>query len=357
MWATKGSESDNIQVFVELTVTNASGTPIGSSLTSGQFNLDWNGTQPALVELDITIPEISVNTTDRMLVKVYAQNNGNANQNSDVTLYTEGTAHYSYVITSLGAFTATGAQGAQGDTGETGAQGATGTTGLTGAQGSIGATGAQGSIGVQGAQGDTGTTGLTGAQGSIGVTGAQGNIGVQGAQGDTGKKGDTGDTGAQGPTGVGGTKYLLRLEYDTTNHLINNTTDNRFVVEPGYETLGASVDAVSVDTANSIYTVTVSFSQESNPPSAIHVYAFLPSGTNAYKYEVHPYRVDSADMKLNTIETNFTKSGNQLYPDIFGSYGTVSMTIDVRKDFIKYENATGIGAARRFAHAYLAFTF
>ena len=42
---------------------------------------------------------------------------------------------------------------------------------------------------------------------------------------------------------------------------------------------------------------------------------------------------------------------------MFGSFDSLSLTIDVRKDYIKYGNKTGLGAAARFAHAYIVFTF
>lgn len=161
-------------------------------------------------------------------------------------------------------------------------------------------------------------------------------------------------TWVDGTGGAGVRKYLLRLEYTTSNHLVNSTTDNRFITATGFETSGASVDNVSVNTGNSVYSITVSFSGESNPPQGILVYAWDPVN---YDYQVHPYRVDSSDLTIDTDSGDFTSSSNQFTPNMFGSFGSTSMTIDVRQDYIKYVNATGLGAGRRFAHAYLVFTF
>ena len=119
-------------------------------------------------------------------------------------------------------------------------------------------------------------------------------------------------------------------------------------------TANASVDSVSVNTSTSIYTATVSFS-ESNPPLAIQVLAWDPS---TYKYEVHAYRVDAALAKIDSAAANFSTSGtNQLEPNFLNGAFTTSITLDVRKDFIKYGNKTGLGSSARNAHAYVIFVF
>ena len=280
-----------------------------------------------------------------------------------------------------GAQGAAGSTGAQGDAGLAGAQGAVGPAGPQGAQGDAGSTGAQGDAGLAGAQGAVGPAGPTGAQGDAGPTGAQGDAGLAGAQGADGPIGaqgpagygiPTGGTSGQslvkidsnpynvqwatvsGGSGSGTNKYLLRLEYDASGHLVNNTTDNKFIAATGFLTSGASVSAVSVNTSTAVYTATVSFN-ESNPPLAIQVLAWDPA---TYKYEVHAYRVDAALAKIDTGSANFSTTGtNQLTPDFWNGAFTTSMTIDVRKDFIKYGNKSGLGASARNPHAYLIFVF
>jgi hypothetical protein len=74
-----------------------------------------------------------------MIVKIYA-NNDDSSVHS-LKWYTEGTAFYSFVRTTVSVVPVTGTTGQTGATGETGTTGQTGATGETGATGSTGATG------------------------------------------------------------------------------------------------------------------------------------------------------------------------------------------------------------------------
>ena len=136
--------------------------------------------------------------------------------------------------------------------------------------------------------------------------------------------------------------------------MVNNTTANAFVAATGFETSGATVDSVTVNTNTAIYSVNLTFSGESNPPTAIMVMAWDPT---TYKYEMHPYRVDAADFNINTVSTDFTESNGQWTPDIFGGFGTTSLNIDVRQSYIKYGNAVTFPPPSRLSHAYLVFIF
>jgi hypothetical protein len=196
-----------------------------------------------------------------MVVEIYVQNLGNTDP---VKFYTEGSAYYSYVVTSLaaapGPIGATGAQGEIGSTGATGAQGSTGPTGATGAGFSgltststvtIGtgtktftvntdatASGFQvgsvvsvrataspsGAFGVGGfitsfsgttlSMTATSTVGsgtytnwsfnIAGFNGATGAVGSTGNIGATGAIGETGATGSQGNIGATGAQGIQG---------------------------------------------------------------------------------------------------------------------------------------------------------
>ena len=266
-----------------------------------------------------------------------------------------------------------GADGANGLPGNNGADGTSGTDGNDGAAGNDGADGTSGTDGAAGNDGADGTSGTDGNDGADGTSGTDGNDGADGTSGTSGTSGPgvpsggaTGETlvkidgtdyntqWATAASGSGVNSYLLRLDYDTSNHLVNNLTQNTFIGATGYETTGASVSSVSVNTGTAVYTATISFANESNPPQNILIYAWNPV---TYTYQVHPYRVDAADLKIDTVAGDFTSSSNQYTPDIFGSFDGVTTTIDVRQDFIKYGNATGLGAGRRFAHAYVVFTF
>ncbi|NTW32377.1 MAG: hypothetical protein HGB12_07100, partial [Bacteroidetes bacterium] len=78
---------------------------------------------------------VAMNSTDRIIVKIYAKNSGS---DKTVSFVYEGSTHVSYATTSFGLEAVVGATGA------TGAVGATGPTGLTGATGVFGQTGSTG---------------------------------------------------------------------------------------------------------------------------------------------------------------------------------------------------------------------
>ena len=284
-----------------------------------------------------------------------------------------------------GADGAQGAAGPQGDPGIEGAQGAPGTNGAQGANGVDGAQGATGPAGPQGAQGDTGTEGAQGAPGTNGAQGAAGPTGAEGAQGAAGTNGVDGAQGAAGigvpsggtsgqvitkvdsnpyntvwadPTGASGagyTKYLLRLNYDSSESLIAGNGSHSFQAKAGYSTTGASISSV---VGGSLGSVTVAFT-ESNPPISILVMAWDPT-TNTYK--VHHYDKDAANVVINTSEANFTPIGNDQYePNFFSSF-TVGVTIDTRQDYMKFGNNVQSGGfpnpvVNKNPHAYVIFVF
>jgi hypothetical protein len=297
-----------------------------------------------------------------------------------------GTSGTSGVNGAQGAQGADGSSGSSGVNGEAGAAGTSGTSGVNGAQGAQGADGSSGSSGVNGEAGAAGTSGTSGVNGTAGTSGSSGINGEAGAAGTSGTSGVNGTSGTSGANGIGipsgGTsgqvlskvdsnpynttwvtptggsgsgsnKYLLRLNYDSSEHLIAGTGSHLFVTADGFLTANAQITGVNVDTANAIYSITVQFS-ESHPPTGIQVMAWQPS---TYKYEVHPYRVDAADCKIDSVSANFTNQGSgQFVPNFFGAF-TSTITLDVRQNFIKYGNSAGLGASSRNAHAYLMFIF
>ena len=126
LWMTKPANNDDLEVFCELSLCDNAGTVIASVGTSQPTNIAWNNNSstPTLNQTDITFPTTTVTVGQRMKVDIYVVNN--ENQNKTVTFYTEGTSHYSYVITTthgveVGDIGATGATGPQGDIGATGA--------------------------------------------------------------------------------------------------------------------------------------------------------------------------------------------------------------------------------------------
>ena len=147
-------------LYCTMQLADNAGTPYGSVYTSNINIVYVDGTNPVLTPLTIDLPNISVNPTDRMIVKLYVNNY--YDDPIGYTFYTQCSQYYSYTNTTFNIVGATGAQGAQGAQGADGAQGSVGPTGAQGIAGPTGPTGAQGDIGIQGAQGATGAQGSTG---------------------------------------------------------------------------------------------------------------------------------------------------------------------------------------------------
>jgi hypothetical protein len=71
-------------------------------LTSAETLIGWvDASTPIEVGCDLTLPTTVIDPTNRMIVKLYLNNDDN--NTHSVIWYTEGTSHYSFVITSLGA--------------------------------------------------------------------------------------------------------------------------------------------------------------------------------------------------------------------------------------------------------------
>jgi hypothetical protein len=186
LFFTKPTNGSDVYAFARLKLANNAGTVLATIGDTDPTPIPFDLTNPQLVQTEIVLPSSAVSATDRMIVELYARNDDGVART--VNFYTEGSQHYSFVITSLqapeGPVGATGPTGATGPVGATGASGPTGPIGATGPAGAdsivAGPTGPTGPIGV------TGPTGPVGATGSIGATGATGSIGATGATGAAG---------------------------------------------------------------------------------------------------------------------------------------------------------------------------
>ena len=157
----KPASNDNLKAWVKIELCDQNGAPYGTTIDSGVEAIGWNGTNPVEVTCDITLTTTTINPTDRMNVKIYVNNLDN--QNHDVIWYTEGTAYYSFVITTVGSLGASsGTSGANGSSGSSGANGQSGTSGING----TGVAGSSGSSGATGAAGVNGTSGTSSAGGT-----------------------------------------------------------------------------------------------------------------------------------------------------------------------------------------------
>lgn len=364
---TKLNQTDHVQIYVELLGADSTLSTINSLGTTEIESIGWdaNNTIPVEMDLDFAFPHTTLNTGDRMIVRIYANNPDN--QSHAIKFYTEGTADYSYVITTLGAISIEGPQGDKGDKGDKGADST-----VVGPQGAVGP---QGPIGLQGPKGDKGDKGDVGSQGVVGPQGPvgdKGDIGVTGAsvtgpQGDQGDQGIKGQKGEIGPTGVGGSEqFLLRLEYDQNEALISG--NSTFVAATGYVNPGAGTATVvseTVGTGNSGHYVTVSFNR-SRPPISIFAYALDPK---TMKYKVtHFDNDDIAQITYNTVKTAFTyqstsEGGSGLAGQWSGTnfsadFSSYDMTIPVEQSVVKYGNSYSAPLQNRVdPHVYLIFTF
>ena len=153
LWMTKANQTDDIETFTVLKLTDNSGNVLATVGTSQATDIGWNNnnTTPVQVTVDITLPTAAVSLGQRMLVEVWTRNN--ENQDYTTTLYTEGASHYSYVVTTVEA--------------QPGVQGIQGTQGIQGIQGES----IQGVQGIQGIQSTQGVQGVKGLQGTQGIQG------------------------------------------------------------------------------------------------------------------------------------------------------------------------------------------
>jgi len=147
----KPATNDDIDVYVTLQLADSAGTPIGSLITTSANYITWNSGNPSEVYVDIVFPSTPIDVTNRMIVKLYLNNNDSTTHN--VTYYTQAT-EYSYVITSVGVVS-----GTSGSSGTSGANGSNGTSGSNGSSGSSGSNGSSGSSGSNGTNGSSGTSG------------------------------------------------------------------------------------------------------------------------------------------------------------------------------------------------------
>ena len=239
-----------------------------------------------------------------------------------------------------------GLQGLKGDNGAAGADGAAGAQGIAGEKGDRGDQGIQGQQGIDGAEGPEGPQGLTGATGAAGPEGPQG------------QKGDTGAGGGGG----GGVKYLLRLEYDINESLIDANT--AFVTASGFETAGANIISQTSTGGNSGHTVTLNFA-DTNPPTSIIGYGWNPATGNytAAQYDRDTkqvqYEVGIAAFTNGSTQDGGSGQDGQWSGTPFSGAGSYNITLDVDQSALTYGNAVNgaFGQPSKLPHAYLIISF
>ena len=153
----KPAQNDNIETYVTLQLANSAGVPYGPAAPTNAALIGWtDSVNPVEVEIDLVLPTTAVLASDRVIIKIYLNNNDSTTH--IVNWYTEGSSNYSYVTTTVAPTTGT--------SGTSGTSGQNGTSGVNGAQGPQGADGSSGTSGLTGAAGTSGTSGTSGGGGS-----------------------------------------------------------------------------------------------------------------------------------------------------------------------------------------------
>jgi hypothetical protein len=158
LYYTIPTQGTNVDTYLTLQLADSAGVPYGPIITSGLAEIGYNAGNPDETNIEVVLPTTAISTTDRMICKLYLNNEDNSNRS---VVWSTENGYYSFVITSVGVV---GNQGPQGAQGPTGLQGFTGPQGNQGPIGNTGTQGPQGIDGAQGAQG-SGTQGPQGAQG------------------------------------------------------------------------------------------------------------------------------------------------------------------------------------------------
>ena len=169
----KNAQSDNLEVYYRVYKRDSGGTET-LLYTSDLVAIGWSVNNTTAVEskIDVIFSSTSLNASDRILIKFYANNLDNASRT--IKLYTEGSQHYSYIVTTVAPVS--GSSGSIGSAGSLGSQGGTGGIGSLGSTGGTGAQGGTGGIGSLGSKGGTGAQGGTGGIGSLGSTGSSASL-------------------------------------------------------------------------------------------------------------------------------------------------------------------------------------
>jgi len=83
----KNANGDKTETFVTIELANSLGIGYGTVLTTNITTIDWiNNVTPVEANVDLVLPTTTINTTDRMIVKIYVVDQGSASHN--VTWYT-----------------------------------------------------------------------------------------------------------------------------------------------------------------------------------------------------------------------------------------------------------------------------
>ena len=302
----------NVDAYVTLELAAQDGVTYGNAITSGIVNLPYNGGVPIEVDIDVVFPAITISLTDRMIVKIYLDNQDSTSRTIE---WSTEDGYYSYVITSVGVVSGT--------------------------------SGNSGTSGVNGEPGPNGTSGTSGTSG-IGVP-TGGTVGqVLSKATDT----DYDIEWIDAPSGGASTNtYIARAEFDSTQNL-----KGVYFLDPSgtglYSTAGAGVAPPEGNLA------TFSFNNQLAPPVSILAYA-ANTATNEYIITHLNAGGDNLVYKLGgftfTSYSSALGEPNQYDANIFNTFGTATMTLDLAKANFDW-NRLSFPVAKE-AHIYIVFKF
>jgi hypothetical protein len=134
LWYEINPSAADIQTYVTIELADSSGTGYGTVVLSSPVKIQYNDSEPIEIDVDLVFPTTVINSTDRMIVKLYLNNLDGV---SRTVVWNTENGYYSYVITSVGVVAgSSGTSGTSGTGGGSGGGGITQITGVTLASGS-----------------------------------------------------------------------------------------------------------------------------------------------------------------------------------------------------------------------------
>ena len=307
LWLTKENLNDHIEVYVKLSVTDNSGNILVTAGTSAAVDIGFNNnnTTPVITEVDITFPSTTVQVGQRMLVEIWARNN--VNQNRNVTLYTEGSSHYSYVVTTVSL-----------------SSGTSGTSGSSGTDGSSGSSGTSGTSGSSGTDGSSGSSGTSGTSGSSGTDGSSGSSGTSGTSGSSGTDGSSGSSGTSGTSGSSGVSVDV---YDDTTLISSGVSEITFSGESVSVVTGSTEDSVIVTiTGGTSLTVSANTGVELTETDVLYT-IYNTNLSPTLEMDTNVGGIDSGTLVSDLTGKTFVELFNDLlFPTVQPTYTPSSLT-------------------------------
>ena len=307
LYFTKNAENDNVSAYYTVSKVNLSGGSKTLLFTSDNVQIGWdtNNTTPVEIKLNAIATNAALLTTDRIVIDIYV-NNGD-NQSRTITFYTEGTEHYSYVVTTLGV-----------------ASGTSGSSGTSGTSGSSGSSGTSGTSGSSGSSGTSGTSGSSGSSGTSGTSGSSGSSGTSGTSGSSGSSGTSGTSGSSGSSGTSGTGFTAVTDPSLTRVLTSDGTAHGAIAESGFTYDGNYVTTYGGQRIQTVYVTGVS--------SDSNIITFPTTTGNSAHFEynvINGSNSTRSGVVMAVWDSSLATFTDTSTPDLNGSTEGIEFNVDV----------------------------